>query len=157
MSQPSLLWFPSSSLSSPLFYFLFFFSPGIVTAPQHALTGIQVVVVIMLSSFPIGRVPNLQCNKRASINSWWLEPERTNSPSHMVETLETSLGKSAWVFVKDCEFNEVQGEYHHYDYSQRITNNGCYDIIGNAIHNFSGLQVISRFFELVYWLHISRS
>ena len=59
----------------------------------------------------------------------------------MVETLETSLGKSARVFVKDGEFNEVQGEYHHYDYSQRITKNGCYNIIGNAIHNFSGLKL----------------
>ena len=41
----------------------------------------------------------------------------------MVETLETLLGKSARVLVKDGEFNEVQEEYHHYDYSQRITKN----------------------------------
>jgi hypothetical protein len=39
----------------------------------------------------------------------------------------------------------VQGEYHHhYDYSQHITNNGCYNIIGNEIHNVSNIcpQVI---------------
>ena len=41
----------------------------------------------------------------------------------MVESLETLFGKSVRILVKDGEFNEVQGEYHH---SQLIkaTNNG---------------------------------
>ena len=53
----------------------------------------------------------------------------------MDEMIEKLFGKSTRVLVKDGEFNEVQGSYHHYDYSQRITNNGSYNIIGNTIHN----------------------
>ena len=53
----------------------------------------------------------------------------------MVEALENLFGKSTRILIKDGEFNEAQGEYQHYDYNQRITNNGCYNIIGNTIHN----------------------
>jgi hypothetical protein len=56
-----------------------------------------------------------------------------------VETLQKLFGDSARVLVKDGEFNDVQGEYHHHDYSQRITNNGCYNIIGNTIHNVGNI------------------
>ena len=68
----------------------------------------------------------------------------------MVETLETLFGKTARVLVKDGEFNEVQGEYRHYDYSQRITNDGSYNIIGNTIHNVGNIcpQVICMFPKL---------
>ena len=79
----------------------------------------------------------------------------------MVEAIEKIFGKSSKVLVKDGEFNDVQGEFHHYDYSQRITNNGCYNIIGNTIHNVSNTypQVICMsspkiIFELVYWLYV---
>ena len=62
----------------------------------------------------------------------------------MVENL---FDEDTRVLVNDGEFNDVQGDYHHYDYSQRITNNGCYNIIGNTIHNVSniGRQVICVF------------
>jgi hypothetical protein len=58
----------------------------------------------------------------------------------MVEALEKFFGKSGRVLVEDGEFNDVQGEFHHYDYSQRITNNGCYNIIGNTIHNVANIR-----------------
>jgi hypothetical protein len=57
----------------------------------------------------------------------------------MAETLEKLFGKSTRVLVKDGEFNEVQDDYHHYDNSQRITNNGSYNIIGNTIHNVGNI------------------
>ena len=63
----------------------------------------------------------------------------------MVETLETLFGKTG-ILVKDGDFNEVLGEYDHYNYSQRITNNGCYNIINNTID----VQVICMFPKAIF-------
>lgn len=62
----------------------------------------------------------------------------------MVENL---FSKDTRVLVKGGEINDVQGDYHHYDYSRRITNNGSYNITGNTIHNVGniGRQVICVF------------
>ena len=57
----------------------------------------------------------------------------------MITTIEALFGRSAGVLVKGGEFNEVQVEYHHYDYSQQITNNGCYNVIGDTIHNVGNI------------------
>ena len=62
---------------------------------------------------------------------------KASPPSKMADALKNLFGESTRVLVDDGEFNEVQGEFHHYDYSQRVTNNGCYNIIGNTIHNVS--------------------
>lgn len=70
----------------------------------------------------------------------------------MSEALIKLFGKSANVLVKDGDFNDVEGEFHHYDYSQRITNNGCYNIIDNTIHNVSNTcpQVIRMFPKVIF-------
>ena len=68
----------------------------------------------------------------------------------MVEAIEKLFGKSSKVLIEDGEFNDVKGEYHHYDYSQHITNTGCYNIIGNQIHNVSNIspQVTCMFLKV---------
>ena len=70
----------------------------------------------------------------------------------MDKAIEKMFGKDAKVLIEDGEFNDVQGEFHHYDYSQHITNNGCYNIIGNTIHNVSNIypQVICMFPKIIF-------
>ena len=64
----------------------------------------------------------------------------------MVEAIEKLFGKSR-VLITDGEFNDVKGEFHHYDYSQHITNNGSYNIMDNTIYNVGNTcpQVIRMF------------
>ena len=65
----------------------------------------------------------------------------------MANILTKLFGPSTKVLVKDGTFNNVEGEYNYYDYSQRTTNNGSYNFIGNTLHNVhnSGHQVICMF------------
>ena len=53
------------------------------------------------------------------------------------EVLEELFPQTANVLVKDGEINDIQGTYHYYDYSQRITNNRCNNIIDNTLNNVS--------------------
>lgn len=54
------------------------------------------------------------------------------------EVLEELFPKTANVLAKDGEINdEVQGTYHYYDYSKRITNDRCNNIIDNTLNNVS--------------------
>jgi len=53
----------------------------------------------------------------------------------MVEALEQLFGNSSRVLVKDGEFNNVKGEYHYENHRQVITNDGCYNIVDNKLHN----------------------
>lgn len=65
----------------------------------------------------------------------------------MADVLTKLFGPSTKVLVKDGTFNNVEGEYNYYDYSERTTNNGSYNFIGNTFHNVhnSGHQVIRMF------------
>ena len=60
--------------------------------------------------------------------------------------IEKLFGKNGRVLVKDGEFNNVQGNYYHYDSSQRITNHGCYNVIGNNLNNVSNHSQVIRMF-----------
>jgi hypothetical protein len=53
----------------------------------------------------------------------------------MAEVIIKMFGNSTRVLVKDGEFNDVEGEYQHFDFSQHITNRGCHNIMGNILYN----------------------
>ena len=71
----------------------------------------------------------------------------------MAEALIKVFGKSANVLVKDGRFNNVRGTYYHHDRSQRVTNNGCFNITGNTIQNVgnSHPQVICMSPKVIFW------
>lgn len=52
-----------------------------------------------------------------------------------MEALNKLFGDSKKVLIKGGTFNNVQGNYHYNDYTQRTTNIDSYNIIGNIIEN----------------------
>jgi hypothetical protein len=54
-----------------------------------------------------------------------------------MDAVEDFFGKSANVLIENGEFNDVEGEFRHYNYSQHITNNNSNNIIDTKIHNVS--------------------
>lgn len=70
----------------------------------------------------------------------------TTSAQMAEAIIEKLFGKNGRVLVKDGEFNNVQGNYYHYDSSQRITNHGCYNVIGNNLNNVSNHSQVIRMF-----------
>lgn len=73
----------------------------------------------------------------------------------MGDVLEKLFGK-AKILVKDGSFNNVDGTYHHYDNSQRITNNGYFNMDDNEFYNVGNVapQVICMFPRLSsgFWI-----
>ncbi|KAF8802739.1 hypothetical protein BYT27DRAFT_7215120 [Phlegmacium glaucopus] len=53
----------------------------------------------------------------------------------MAEVLDKLFSAKARVLVKDGTFNNVEGRFIHVDHSQRMTNEGCFNVSGSTFHN----------------------